>query len=114
MTYRPLSVSGAWETTPVQHGDPRGVFLEAFRGGPFAETVMSLCSTRYSPGREHGIHPLDPALAIDCPTSDRHGNPATPKLSAKDTAAPSLAEAARSGSLPSNDAVTGYIETLRP
>ncbi|WP_421734384.1 dTDP-4-dehydrorhamnose 3,5-epimerase family protein [Cellulomonas sp.] len=37
MTYRELAVPGAWEITPVQHGDPRGVFLEYFQGGPFAE-----------------------------------------------------------------------------
>lgn len=39
MTYRELSVPGAWEITPVQHGDPRGVFLEAFQGGPFQDSV---------------------------------------------------------------------------
>jgi dTDP-4-dehydrorhamnose 3,5-epimerase len=39
MTYRELSVPGAWEITPKQHGDPRGVFLEYFQGGPFAETT---------------------------------------------------------------------------
>ena len=113
MTYRPLSVSGAWETTPVQHGDPRGVFLEAFRGGPFAETVMSLCSTRYSPGREHGIHPLDPEIGIDWPTTARDGSPLTPQLSEKDLAAPSLSTAASLGILPTAGAVQEYLATLR-
>jgi dTDP-4-dehydrorhamnose 3,5-epimerase len=28
---RPLSIAGAWEITPVQHGDPRGLFLEWYR-----------------------------------------------------------------------------------
>jgi len=37
MTYRELAVPGAWEITPRQHGDPRGVFLEYYQGGPFAE-----------------------------------------------------------------------------
>ncbi len=36
MTYRELAVPGAWEITPQQHGDPRGVFLEYFQGAPFA------------------------------------------------------------------------------
>lgn len=39
MTYRELTVPGAWEITPVQHGDPRGVFLEVFQGLPFAATT---------------------------------------------------------------------------
>lgn len=37
MEYRELAVPGAWEITPKQFGDPRGVFLEWFKGAPFAE-----------------------------------------------------------------------------
>jgi dTDP-4-dehydrorhamnose 3,5-epimerase len=29
--FRQLSIAGAWEITPVQHGDPRGLFLEFYR-----------------------------------------------------------------------------------
>ena len=36
MTYRELTIQGAWEITPKKHGDLRGVFLEFFQGGPFA------------------------------------------------------------------------------
>lgn len=39
MTYRELSIAGAWEVTPVQHGDARGTFFEFFQGAPFAATV---------------------------------------------------------------------------
>lgn len=39
MTYRELSVPDAWEITPAQHGDPRGVFLEYFQSGAFRDTV---------------------------------------------------------------------------
>ncbi|GGM25301.1 dTDP-4-dehydrorhamnose 3,5-epimerase family protein [Promicromonospora citrea] len=39
MTYRELAVPGAFEITPQQHGDPRGLFLEAFQAGPFADAV---------------------------------------------------------------------------
>lgn len=204
MTYRELAVPGAWEITPVQHGDPRGVFLEVFQGGPFAQalghrfdlqqanmsvsaagvlrgihfadvppgqakyvtcpkgavldvvvdirvgsptfgtwdtvllddvdrraiylgeglghaffsleddsTVMYLCSTGYSPGREHGIHPLDPQIGIEWPTTDRHGNPVEAQLSAKDTAAPTLAEAQAQGLLPLYEQVTAYTASLR-
>jgi dTDP-4-dehydrorhamnose 3,5-epimerase len=35
----PLSIDGAWEMTPVQHGDPRGMFLEWYRADLLAEQV---------------------------------------------------------------------------
>ncbi|MFD6178509.1 dTDP-4-dehydrorhamnose 3,5-epimerase, partial [Isoptericola sp. NPDC060282] len=31
MQFRELAVPGAYEITPTQHGDPRGVFLEWFK-----------------------------------------------------------------------------------
>lgn len=204
MKYRELSVPGAFEITPQQFGDPRGLFLEAFKAGPFADavghpfelqqvntsvsaagvlrgvhfadvppsqakyvmcakgavldvvvdirvgsptfgtwdavllddvdrravylseglghafmsledgsTVLYLCSSGYAPGREHGIHPLDPDLAIDWPTTARDGSPLTPLLSEKDEAAPSLAEAREQGLLPTLDAVQTYLTSLR-
>jgi dTDP-4-dehydrorhamnose 3,5-epimerase len=204
MTYRELAVPGAWEITPVQHGDPRGVFLEWFQGVPFAEnvghrfglaqanmsvsaagvlrgihfadvppgqakyvtcpkgavldvvvdirvgsptfgrwdtvllddvdrraiylseglghafcsleddsTVVYLCSTPYAPGREHGVHPLDPAVGIEWPTVARDGSPITHQLSAKDTSAPTLAEAAEQGLLPRWEDVRDFVATLR-
>ena len=39
MKARPLSIDGAWEFTPVQHGDDRGVFLEAFKADLLAEII---------------------------------------------------------------------------
>lgn len=39
MEYRPLTIEGAWEITPRQFGDPRGVFLEWFKEAPFSEVV---------------------------------------------------------------------------
>ncbi|MBN9376557.1 MAG: dTDP-4-dehydrorhamnose 3,5-epimerase family protein [Cellulomonas sp.] len=39
MTFRALRLPGAWEFTPRQFADPRGVFLEYFQGAPFAQTV---------------------------------------------------------------------------
>ena len=204
MTYRELAVPGAWEITPTQHGDPRGVFLEYFQDGPFQEatghrfdlaqancsvsaagvlrgihfadvppgqakyvtcatgavldivvdirvgsptfgrwdsvllddvdrravylgeglghafmsledgsTVLYLCSTGYAPGREHGIHPLDPDVAIVWPTQSRDGRPLTPQLSEKDLSAPTLAESSARGLLPRFDEVTAYVESLR-
>lgn len=188
MQVRPLDIDGAWEFTPRQHGDDRGVFLEAFTAGSFAQatghaldlaqmnvsvsaagtlrgihfadvppgqakyvqclsgavldvvvdirvgsptfgrwdavrlddvdrralyvaeglghsfmaltdraTVAYLCSTGYSPGHEHGVHPLDPALGLPWPADIE------PLLSPKDAAAPTLAEAAEAGLLPRYD-----------
>jgi dTDP-4-dehydrorhamnose 3,5-epimerase len=203
MTYRELAVPGAWEITPRQHADSRGVFLEVFQGEPFRtavghaldlrqancsvsaagvvrgvhyadvppgqakyvtcargavldvvvdlrvgsptfgtwdsvllddtdrraiylseglghafmsleddSTVVYLCSTAYAPGREHGVHPLDPDLAIAWPTTARDGSPLSVSLSEKDAAAPSLAQAARDGALPRQEQVSDYLDRL--
>ncbi|HQY34446.1 MAG TPA: dTDP-4-dehydrorhamnose 3,5-epimerase [Actinotalea sp.] len=204
MEYRELTVPGAWEITPRQFGDPRGVFLEWFKEAPFREanghrmdlaqanlsvsaagvvrgihfadvppgqakyvtcargavldvvvdirvgsptfgrwdsvllddvdrraiylpegvghafmsleddsTVLYLCSTGYAPGREHGIHPLDPDVAVAWPTTSRSGEPLTPQLSEKDAAAPSLREAREQGLLPQAEVVAAYLAGLR-
>ena len=203
MEFRQLSVPGAWEITPQQFGDPRGVFLEWFKGAPFAQqaghslalaqanlsvsaagvlrgihfadvppgqakyvtcakgavldvvvdirvgsptfgqwdsvllddvdrraiylseglghaflsleddsTVLYLCSAPYAPGREHGIHPLDPAIGIDWPTVDRDGSPLTYSLSVKDEEAPTLADAQARGLLPTDADVRRFVEGL--
>lgn len=39
MKVRELTIAGAWEFTPVLHGDDRGVFLEAFKADVLAETI---------------------------------------------------------------------------
>lgn len=39
MEYRELSVPGAWEITTRHFGDDRGLFLEIFKGTPFAAAV---------------------------------------------------------------------------
>jgi len=204
MHYRELSVPGAWEFTPTQHGDPRGLFLECFKDAPFAEatgqhldlqqancsvsaagvlrgihyadvppgqakyvtcpsgavldvivdirvgsptfgtwdsillddddrravylseglghafvslddrsTVLYLCSTPYAPGREHGVHPLDPEIGIEWPTLGRNGEPISIQLSDKDAAAPSLARARQQGFLPVWSEVQTYVSGLR-
>ena len=56
---------------------------------------MYLCSTGYDPAREHGINPLDLALAIDWGVGAGEI-----RLSAKDEAAPSLADFGRDNNLP--------------
>jgi len=200
MSYRELSVPGAWEITPVQHGDPRGVFLEWFQGEPFVHAaghgfdlrqanmsvsaagvlrgihfadlppgqakyvtcpkgavldvvvdirvgsptfgrwdavllddvdrraiylseglghafcsleddsvVVYLCSAPYAPGREHGVHPLDPAIGIAWPADEATGL----VLSDKDAAAPTLDEALAAGQLPRYQDCVAYSAGLR-
>jgi dTDP-4-dehydrorhamnose 3,5-epimerase len=57
-------------------------------------TVMYLCAQPYNPGREHAVNPLDPVLALPWPADLEL------VLSAKDRAAPTLAEAQAAGLLP--------------
>jgi len=67
--------------------------------------VCYLCSTGYNPGREKGITPVDPALGLDLP--------AAAVLSEKDRAAPTLAEAADAGLLPTYQECTDFYASLR-
>ncbi|MFE2596596.1 dTDP-4-dehydrorhamnose 3,5-epimerase [Streptomyces sp. NPDC059396] len=88
-----------WEAVRLDDVDHRAVYLAEGLGHAFMAlsddaTVVYLCSEGYAPGREHGINPLDPALAIEWPEG------ITPLLSDKDAAAPTLAEAEASGLLP--------------
>ena len=85
---------------------PEG-FGHAFCALSDSATVGYLCSQGYSPSREHGIHPLDPVLALPWPAS------ASPVLSPKDAAAPTFLQAQESSSLPSFDACREYVSTLR-
>jgi dTDP-4-dehydrorhamnose 3,5-epimerase len=39
MKFRELSIEGAWEITPQQHGDPRGLFMEWYRSDRLTEAV---------------------------------------------------------------------------
>ncbi len=90
---------GQWDSVLLGGDDRRGIFISEGLGHAFYSleddaTVAYICSTSWSPGREHEVDPLDPAIGIDWPT-DRE-----PILSAKDRDAPSLAEAAERGLLP--------------
>jgi dTDP-4-dehydrorhamnose 3,5-epimerase len=70
-------------------------------------TVGYLCSEGYSPSREHGIHPLDPVLALPWPAS------ASPVLSPKDAAAPIFLQAQQSSLLSNFAACQEYVSKLR-
>jgi len=83
---------GQWEAVRLDDQDRRSVFVSEGLGHAFmalseTATTVYLCSTAYDPAREHGIHPLDPAIGIAWPAGSE------PILSEKDAAAPSLAQA---------------------
>jgi dTDP-4-dehydrorhamnose 3,5-epimerase len=103
---------GQWEAVRLDEDTRHAVFLAEGLGHGFMAltddaTVVYLCSTGYAPGREHGLHPLDPDLGIDWPGGIE------PVLSGKDAAAPSLAEAERAGLLPSYAACSAHYDRLR-
>ncbi|GGU31053.1 dTDP-4-dehydrorhamnose 3,5-epimerase [Streptomyces coeruleorubidus] len=103
---------GQWEAVRLDDDTRHAVFLAEGLGHAFMAltddaTVVYLCSAGYAPEREHGIHPLDPALGIEWPDGIE------PLLSPKDEQAPTLAEAEREGLLPSYEACLAYYEELR-
>ncbi len=109
---------GTWDAVLLDDVERRSVFVSEGLGHAFMaledDTMISyLCTATYNPGREHGVHPLDPALGIDWPTTGRDGSPLTPLLSAKDTEAPTLAEARERGLLPDYAEVRDFLSGLR-
>ena len=91
---------GQWEAVLLDTVDRRAVYLPEGMGHAFAAleddtTAMYLVTAPYNPGREHGLHPLDPQIGLELPEGMQ-----TPLLSAKDAAAPTLAEAQEQGLLP--------------
>jgi dTDP-4-dehydrorhamnose 3,5-epimerase len=101
-----------WEAVELDDATRRALYLSEGLGHAFMAltgraTVVYLCSTPYAPGREHGVHPLDPAIGIGWPPGIE------PVLSEKDAAAPTLAEAERAGLLPSHDVCAKYVDWLK-
>lgn len=102
---------GQWEHVLLDETDRRAVYLGEGLGHGFCAlsedaTLTYLCSETYAPGREHGVHPLDPDLAIDWPTN-------SPILSDKDAAAPSLAQARADALLPDYQRCLQWTASLR-
>jgi dTDP-4-dehydrorhamnose 3,5-epimerase len=108
---------GQWDSVLIDDVDRRAVYLPEGLGHAFlalddVTTIAYLCSTTYAPGREHGVHPLDADLAIDWPTQDRRGRDLDYQLSAKDAAAPSLAEVRAQSLLASYDDCLAFTAGL--
>lgn len=102
---------GKWESVILDAVDRRAVYLSEGLGHGFCSlvdgsTVVYLCSEPYNPGHEHEVHPMDPELGIAWQLTD------PPELSAKDAAAPTLAQALAAGVLPSASVCADYIAGL--
>jgi dTDP-4-dehydrorhamnose 3,5-epimerase len=103
---------GASDSVRLDDVDRRAIYLPEGVGHAFLAltddaSVTYLCSEPYNPTGEHGIHPLDPELALPWPDD------VEPLLSDKDAAAPTLAEARATGLLPSYDACQAFYASLR-
>lgn len=101
---------GQWQGVELNAANRTALYLAEGLGHAFMalepSTVMYLCNEGYNPGREHEVHPLDPAIGIDWPTSG------PVNLSEKDAAAPTLAEAAAEGLLPDFAECQAYQASL--
>ena len=102
---------GAVDSVVLDTVDRRAVYISEGLGHGFlavqdGSTLNYLCSTGYSPGREHAVNPLDPALSLPLPAGVEF------LLSDKDAAAPSLAEAERTGLLPTWQSCRDYVARL--
>jgi dTDP-4-dehydrorhamnose 3,5-epimerase len=103
---------GRWEAVRLDETDRRAVFLEhglghAITGLSPDATAVYLCTSAYAPGADREVNPFDPDLAITWPDDGEL------ILSAKDRAAPSLAELMQAGTLPDYAECQRYREELR-
>lgn len=103
---------GQWDSVLLDDEDRRAVYIAEGLGHCFVAltddaTVSYLVSSTYHADREHGIDPLDPEVGLDFPEAAGEL-----LLSPKDTAAPSLAQAAASGLLPTWEATRAYYDAL--
>ena len=103
---------GVHDSVLLDSENPRAVYLSEGLGHAFvsltdASSVTYLVSTGYSPGREFGIDPMDPELGLPWPTDLEF------EFSAKDRAAPTLAQAREQGLLPTMEQCAARYAELR-
>ena len=103
---------GRWDSVLLDDVDHRTTYLSEGLAHGFCalqddSTVMYLCSTPYTPEREHTISPHDPAIGIKWPF------PADQLIvSDRDAAAPSLDEVRAAGLLPTWDEYVAFTSAL--
>jgi dTDP-4-dehydrorhamnose 3,5-epimerase len=103
---------GQWESAVLDDRQHRALYLSEGLGHLFVAleddtTVSYLVSDVYTPAAEHGINPFDPELALEFP-----GDLGELIVSDKDRDAPSLAELAAAGTLPTLEAANAYYVQL--
>jgi dTDP-4-dehydrorhamnose 3,5-epimerase len=103
---------GQWDTVLLDDTDRRAIYIAEGLGHCFVAltenaTVSYLVTDVFNASREHGINPLDTDVALVFPPEAGE-----PLLSPKDTGAPSLAEAAASGLLPTWDEARAFYTSL--
>lgn len=103
---------GQWDSVLLDDVDRRAIYIAEGLGHCFVAltdnaTVSYLVTSTFNADREHGINPLDPDIALEFPI-----DAGELLLSPKDTDAPSLAEAAATGLLPTWDAARAYYDSL--
>lgn len=99
-------------TARLDDVDRRALYLAEGLGHAFVAltddaTVNYYCSTPFNPGREHGINPFDPELALPWPGDLEL------LLSDRDRAAPTLAEVRDAGRLPTTEQCEAFYARLR-
>jgi len=103
---------GEHDAVLLDSAQPRAVYLAEGLGHAFlaledASSVTYLVSSGYAPDREFAVHPMDPDLALPWPADVQF------ELSAKDTAAPTLAQAREQELLPTMAQCTARYAELR-
>ncbi len=103
---------GRWDAVELDDRNHKSVYISQGLAHGFLalqdnSTVMYLCSSEYSPQREHTISPTDPALAIDWPSGHNL------VISDRDAQAPTLGEVRAAGLLPTWDEARAFVEGLR-
>lgn len=104
---------GQWDSVRLDTETHKAVYISEGLGHCFVAltddaAVTYLVSDVYNPGAEHGIDPLDPEVGLVFP--EEAGEPL---LSPKDLEAPTLAEAAAAGLLPTWSDMRAFHESQK-
>jgi dTDP-4-dehydrorhamnose 3,5-epimerase len=103
---------GNWDSVLLDETDRKAVYIAEGLGHAFVAltedaTVSYLVTAPFNAAREHALNPLDPEIGLVFPS-----DVGELILSPKDTGAPSVAEAARQGLLPTWDSAREFYATL--
>ena len=104
---------GQWDSVLLDAHDFHAVYVSEGLGHLFVSleddtTVSYLVSDVYTPAAEHGVNPFDSDIALGFPTDIGEL-----LLSDKDRDAPTLAELAAAGALPTIESAREYYESLK-